>query len=242
MRPGPAVGFDNMWTIAKGLRRTALADWVFCWLLLLGLAMACVSVRAQAADIPQRLIDNHRATMGCWLADIDNDELAERAIIIQLGVQKYYGFICTSSLAGDSYRLFQVEDGRDEWANLLSFPQLDTKLGWYATTQLQKPTWDEKNKLLRSEIPKQGTASSCRQFSIYAWQKGRFHIAQVGLAGDCEEKESSKDLIIYPFVDEVEQGQASGLALPPVTPADGKAEENTAGDAKPAAKKPKKSK
>ena len=167
---------------------------------------------ADASNIPQRLIDNHRATMGCWLADIDDDELADKTIIISLGVQTFYGFICSSSLSGDSYRLYQVEDGRDEWANLLSFPQLDTKLGWYATNQLQKPTWDEKNKLLRSEIPKQGSASSCRQFSIYAWKNGRFYIAQVGLSGDCKEKESEdKDLIIFPFVDEVAKGEAAGL-------------------------------
>ena len=176
--------------------------------------LLCASF-AQAANftIPQRLIDNHRATMGCWLADIDDDELSEKAIFIDLGVQKLYGFICSSSLSGDSYRLFQVEDGRDEWANLMSFPQLDTKLGWYATSQLQKPTWDEKKKLLRSEIPKQGSASSCRQFSIYSWQKDRFFIAQIGLAGDCKEKEDAdKDLIIYPFVAEVEEGKASGTA------------------------------
>nr|WP_321443819.1 hypothetical protein [uncultured Cohaesibacter sp.] len=176
--------------------------------------LLCASI-AQAANItiPQRLIDNHRATMGCWLADIDDDELSEKAIFIDLGVQKLYGFICSSSLSGDSYRLFQVEDGRDEWANLMSFPQLDTKLGWYATSQLQKPTWDEKKKLLRSEIPKQGSASSCRQFSIYSWQKDRFFIAQIGLAGDCKEKEDAdKDLIIYPFVAEVEEGKASGTA------------------------------
>ena len=167
---------------------------------------------AQAEDIPQRIIDNHRATMGCWLADIDDDELASKAMIIHLDVQTFYGLICSSSLSGDSFRLYQVEDERDEWANLLSFPQLNTKLGWYATTQLQKPTWDEKNKLLRSEIPKQGITSSCRQFSIYAWQSGRFHIAQIGLSGDCEEKENAdKDLIIYPFVEEVAEGEAAGV-------------------------------
>ncbi|WP_373235955.1 hypothetical protein [Cohaesibacter celericrescens] len=180
----------------------------------ISLVFACLTGSARAEDIPQRLIDNHRATMGCWLADIDNDELADRAIIIHLEAQTFYGFICSSSLSGDSFRLYQVENKRDEWANLLSFPQLDTKLGWYSTNQLQKPTWDEKNKLLRSEIPKQGSTSSCRQFTIYAWQKGRFHIAQVGLAGDCEEKDSEKDMIIYPFVDEVESGQASGQASP----------------------------
>ncbi|WP_319529435.1 hypothetical protein [uncultured Cohaesibacter sp.] len=175
------------------------------------LALFLSTLKAQAVEIPQRLIDNHRATMGCWLADIDDDELSDRAIIIDLGVQTLYGFICSSSLSGDSFRLYQVEDGRDEWANLLAFPQLDTKLGWYATSQLQSPTWDEKNKLLRSEVPKKGAASSCRQFSIFAWQTGRFHIAQIGLSGDCEENEDGKDLIIYPIVEEVEKGAASGL-------------------------------
>lgn len=187
--------------------------WLSSLALLTTLFLMATWTNAFALKIPQRLIDNHRATMGCWLADIDDDELSDKAIFIDLGVQKLYGFICSSSLSGDSYRLFQVEDGRDEWANLISFPQLDTKLGWYATSQLQKPTWDEKKKLLRSEIPKQGSASSCRQFSIYAWQKGRFHIAQIGLAGDCKEKDDKeKDLIIYPFVAEVEEGKASGTA------------------------------
>jgi len=187
--------------------------WLFGFLCLFALVFCASLAQAANIPIPQRLIDNHRATMGCWLADIDDDELSDKAIYIDLGVQKLYGFICSSSLSGDSYRLFQVEDGRDEWANLISFPQLDTKLGWYATSQLQKPTWDEKKKLLRSEIPKQGSASSCRQFSIYSWQKDRFFIAQIGLAGDCKEKEDAdKDLIIYPFVAEVEEGKAAGTA------------------------------
>ena len=86
---------------------------------------------------------------------------------------------------------------------------------------LQKPTWDDKKKLLRSETPKQGSTSSCRQFSIYAWQNGRFHIAQIGLAGDCEEKdEANKDLIIYPFVEEVDEGKAAGEAKSEATKGD----------------------
>ncbi|SNY91518.1 hypothetical protein SAMN04515647_1746 [Cohaesibacter sp. ES.047] len=196
--------------------------------LLAALALFLSTLRVQAVEVPQRLIDNHRATMGCWLADIDDDELKDRAIVISLGVQTLYGFICSSSLSGDSFRLYQVEDGRNEWANLLSFPQLDTKLGWYATSLLQKPTWDEKNKLLRSEVPKKGTASSCRQFSIFAWEKGRFHIAQIGLSGDCEENMDGKDLIIYPIVEEVEKGEASGL----VDDGDETAEDETPSESK----------
>ncbi|WP_316860279.1 hypothetical protein [uncultured Cohaesibacter sp.] len=167
---------------------------------------------ASSEEIPKSLLNNHRATMGCWLADIDNSELADKALVIHLGVQTFYGFVCSSGLNGDSYRIYQVEDGRDEWANLITFPQLDVKLGWYAITELQKPTWDEKKKLLRAEFPKQGSTSSCRQYSIYSWQNDRFFIAQIGLSGDCEEKDTDKDLIIYPFVDEVEKGKASGLA------------------------------
>ena len=203
---------SKAWSMARPAYKIHEAALVGFGLLLAALFWWAMSLHASAQTIPQRLIDNHRATMGCWLADIDNDELAEKTIIIKLGVQTFYGFVCSSSLSGDSYRFYQVEDDRDEWANLLSFPQLDTKAGWYATTQLQQPKWDGKKKLLRSEIPKQGSTSSCRQFSIYAWKKDRFLIAQVGLAGDCEDKEGDKDMIIYPFVEEVEKGQASGQA------------------------------
>nr|WP_321456204.1 hypothetical protein [uncultured Cohaesibacter sp.] len=181
-------------------------------ILLASLFITGASIQGKAQEIPQNILDNHRATMGCWLAEYDDSDLAESALIIHLGVQTFYGLVCASNLYGDSYRIYQVEDGRAEWANLISFPQLDTKLGWYATTELQKPTWDEGKKLLRSEFPKQGSTSSCRQYSIYSWQNGRFYIAQIGLSGDCEEKESDKDLIIYPFVDEVEKGKASGIA------------------------------
>ena len=225
MQFGQTTSIQKPKTRAQQDQHSSLAVKLATSLLAVSLMLLFTASRLLAADIPARLIDNHRATMGCWLADIDNDELANKAIIIKVDVHTFYGFVCSSSLSGDSYRLYQVEDGRDEWANLLSFPQLDTKLGWYATTQLQKPTWDEKNKLLRSEIPKQGSQSSCRQFSIYSWQKGVFHIAQIGLAGDCEEKEGEKDLIIYPFVDEVEEGQAAGGA-------DSKKEDAKAGDKK----------
>ena len=179
---------------------------------LASLFIAATISEGKTEEIPQRILDNHRATMGCWLAEFNDDELAEKALIIRLGVQTFYGLVCASNLYGDSYRIYQVEDGRAEWANLVTFPQLDTKLGWYASTELQKPTWDEKKKLLRSEFPKQGSTSTCRQYSIYSWQKGRFYIAQIGLSGDCEEKENDKDLIIYPFVDEVEKGEASGIS------------------------------
>lgn len=222
----PVQSASDQGSTKLGCCQHALKHPLLRTILIAATTLFSVSADSQAVDIPKRLIDNHRATMGCWLADIDNDELSDKAIIIHLGVQTLYGFICSSSLSGDSYRLYQVEDGRDEWANLLSFPQLDTKLGWYATTQLQKPTWDEKNKLLRSEIPKQGSTSSCRQFSIYSWKKDRFNIAQIGLAGDCKEKESEKDLIIYPFVEEVEKGQASGLASPGTGKAEGKKEDS----------------
>ena len=179
---------------------------------LASLFIAATISEGKTEEIPQRILDNHRATMGCWLAEFNDDELAEKALIIRLGVQTFYGLVCASNLYGDSYRIYQVEDGRAEWANLVTFPQLDTKLGWYASTELQKPTWDENKKLLRSEFPKQGSTSTCRQYSIYSWQKGRFYIAQIGLSGDCEEKENDKDLIIYPFVDEVEKGEASGIS------------------------------
>ena len=181
-------------------------------LLVAGLLLTLTMTKGRAQDIPQTILDNHRATMGCWLAEFDDAELAKKALIIRLDVQTFYGLVCASNLYGDSYRIYQVEDGRAEWANLITFPQLDTKLGWYASTELQKPTWDEGKKLLRSEFPKQGSTSSCRQYSIYSWQNGRFYIAQIGLSGDCEEKDSDKDLIIYPFVDEVEKGGASGVA------------------------------
>ena len=174
--------------------------------------LAAMTSQTRAQEIPQNILDNHRATMGCWLAEFDDEELAKKALIIHLGVQTFYGLVCASNLYGDSYRIYQVEDDRSEWANLITFPQLDTKLGWYAATELQKPTWDEEKKLLRSEFPKQGSTSSCRQYSIYSWQNGRFYIAQIGLSGDCEEKDSEKDLIIYPFVDEVEKGEASGVS------------------------------
>lgn len=176
------------------------------------LLLITISFPTQAVEIPAKLIDVHRATPGCWLADTDNNELKEKAVLIDLEINKLYGFICATSLSGDSYRFYLVENGREEWAQLVSFPQLDTKIGWLATSQLQKPTWDAKNKLLRSEIPKKGSNSDCRQYSIYGWnkQKSQFHIAQVGLAGDCEENPDKKDLIIYPFVEEVEEGQASG--------------------------------
>ncbi|MCT4654659.1 MAG: hypothetical protein N4A65_02495 [Cohaesibacter sp.] len=169
-------------------------------------------LHTHAKDIPTSLLNGHRQTMGCWLADIDAAELLDKALVINLGVQQLYGFICSTGLSGDSYRFYQVEDGRDEWAKLLSFPQLDTKLGWFSTTHLEKPIWDPKNKYLRSEVPKQGETSTCRQFSLYSWQKGRFHIVQVGLSGNCEDNTGDKDLIIFPFVEEVEEGQAAAQA------------------------------
>jgi hypothetical protein len=168
--------------------------------------------KAQDRSIPPSLLEGHRQTMGCWLANVDNDELLEKSLVIDLGVHKLYGFVCSTGLSGDSYRFYQVEDERPKWAKLLSFPQLDTKLGWFSTTHLQKPVWDPKNKYLRSEVSKQGEASSCRQFSLYSWQKGQFHILQVGLSGDCEDNTGDKDLIIFPFVEEVEKGQAEGKA------------------------------
>ncbi|MCV6546319.1 MAG: hypothetical protein OIF56_03375 [Cohaesibacter sp.] len=185
--------------------------------LLSGMALSAMSsANAQDHAIPDILLDGHRQTMGCWLADIDNQELLEKALVIDLGVHKFYGFVCSSGLSGDSYRFYQVEDERPKWAKLLSFPQLDTKLGWFSTTQLQKPVWDPKNKYLRSEVPKQGEASSCRQFSLYGWQKGHFHIIQVGLSGECEDNTGGdKDLIIFPFVEEVEKGQAEAKAPTP---------------------------
>ena len=198
---------------------------------LASLFIAATISEGKTEEIPQRILDNHRATMGCWLAEFNDDELAEKALIIRLGVQTFYGLVCASNLYGDSYRIYQVEDGRAEWANLVTFPQLDTKLGWYASTELQKPTWDEKKKLLRSEFPKQGSTSTCRQYSIYSWQKGRFYIAQIGLSGDCEEKENDKDLIIYPFVDEVEKGEASGISTQDV-PADKNAADTKKKDGK----------
>lgn len=182
--------------------------------LLTGLA-SMGSVQAQDRSIPATLVEGHRQTMGCWLADIDNDELLDKALIIDLGVHKLYGFVCSTGLSGDSYRFYQVEDERPKWAKLLSFPQLDTKLGWFSSTQLQKPVWDPKNKYLRSEVPKQGEASSCRQFSLYGWKKGHFHIIQVGLSGDCEDNTGDGDMIIFPFVEEVEKGQAEGKAPVP---------------------------
>lgn len=185
-------------------------------LCLLFMLLIALTPTAQAMEVPSKLIDAHRATPGCWLADMDNAELKEKTVLIDLEINKLYGFVCATSLSGDSYRFYLVENGREEWAQLVSFPQLDTKIGWLATTQLQKPTWDSKNKLLRSEIPKKGSNSNCRQYSIFGWnkQQARFHIAQVGLAGDCEENPGKKDLIIYPFVEEVEEGQASGQTTP----------------------------
>ena len=120
MRPHQVVSNRKTLTAVKSRNRSDRICWLFGWLLLAS-AMAIAVPRVQAAEIPQRLIDNHRATMGCWLADIDNDELSDKAIVITLGVQTLYGFICSSSLSGDSYRIYQVEDERDEWANLLSF-------------------------------------------------------------------------------------------------------------------------
>jgi hypothetical protein len=224
---------------------TTTAKWPSRLLLPLSLlaGLVCASTaQAQSDAIPQRILDNHRATMGCWLAEFDDSELAEKALIIHLDVQTFYGLICSTSLDGNSYRIYQVEDGRDEWANLITFPQLDSKLGWYASTELQKPTWDEGKKLLRSEFPKQGSNSSCRQYSIYSWQNGRFYIAQVGLSGDCEEKESDKDLIIFPFVDEVAKGEAAGVATGAPTadkPAADTAKDGAKGEAKDAGKKAK---
>lgn len=191
-----------------------------------GLSALLSPIPAQAEQTPESLIEGHRNSLGCWLADIDNSELLQKVMVINLGAQKLYGFVCSTGLTGDSYRFYQVEDGRDEWAKLISFPQLDTKLGWFSTTHLNKPSWDPKSKLLRSELPKKGETSSCRQFSIYSWQKERFHIAQVGLSGDCEENEGEKDMIIFPFVAEVEEGQASGQADPNAAEGDKKSDKN----------------
>lgn len=209
MKPGQHTKRSRSFAIGHN---QAFAGWQQIWATsLIALAfLTCFSIQIRAETSPETLLQGHRSSLGCWLADIDNSELMEKVIIIDLGVQKLYGFICSTSLSGDSYRFYQVENNRDEWAKLLSFPKLDSKLGWFAATQLEKPTWDEKNKLLRSEVPKQGGTSTCRQFSIYGWQKGQFHIAQVGLSGACDEKEGDKDMIIYPFVEEVEEGQASG--------------------------------